>query len=135
MPILIDGLKKLNQADASVEVYVQESGEHVINAAGEMHLERCLRDLQDMFAPIQLEISPPIVSFKETIIKQGDPISCRTRGKVCTMKLSAKPLPKEIIQFLEKNRNIITSVSNFYIVCFQCFVTNDYSCNFLLFLL
>lgn len=113
MPVLIEGLKKLNQADASVEIYVQESGEHVINAAGEMHLERCLRDLKDMFAPIPLEISPPIVSFKETIIQAGTPIRCRTRGKVCTMTMHAKPLPKQIVEFLEQNRNNISSVSTF----------------------
>mmetsp|Transcript_36629 Transcript_36629/g.56833 ORF Transcript_36629/g.56833 Transcript_36629/m.56833 type:complete len:926 (+) Transcript_36629:8-2785(+) len=110
MPILMEGLKKLNQADSSVEVFVQESGEHVINAAGEMHLERCLRDLQDMFAPIQLEISPPIVSFKETITKTGTKVQCRTRGKVCTMNIVAKCLPRKIVEFLEQNTNTISTI-------------------------
>ena len=39
MPALVEGLKLLNQADACVQVFVQESGEHVIATAGEVHLE------------------------------------------------------------------------------------------------
>ena len=34
------GLRLLNNADPSVEVLVAENGEHVIVAAGEVHLER-----------------------------------------------------------------------------------------------
>ena len=46
MPALLQGLKLLNQADPCVQVLLQETGEHVIVAAGEVHLERCLEDLR-----------------------------------------------------------------------------------------
>lgn len=36
---LMEGLRLLNQADPSVEAYIQESGEHVIVTAGEVHAE------------------------------------------------------------------------------------------------
>lgn len=39
LPKLVEGLKLLNQADPCVEVLVQETGEHVILTAGELHLE------------------------------------------------------------------------------------------------
>ena len=39
------------QADANVEVSVLEHGEHVIAASGELHMERCLKDLMERFAP------------------------------------------------------------------------------------
>jgi len=39
MPKLVEGLRLLNQADPCVEVLVQETGEHVILASGELHLE------------------------------------------------------------------------------------------------
>ena len=45
MEQLSKGLKLLYQADPCVEVYVQETGEHVIVTAGEVHLQRCLDDL------------------------------------------------------------------------------------------
>ena len=40
---LTEGLRLLNQADPCVEVLVQETGEHVILTAGEVHLEVGLR--------------------------------------------------------------------------------------------
>lgn len=39
MPKLVEGLRLLNQADPCVEIIVQETGEHVILTAGELHLE------------------------------------------------------------------------------------------------
>jgi ribosome assembly protein 1 len=110
MPILIQGLKKLNQADATVEVYVQETGEHVIAAAGELHLERCLRDLTEVFAPIQLEVSSPIVSFKETIVEAGKEVNYKLRGNLCVLKVVAKQLSPEIVAFIEANQAIFKEV-------------------------
>lgn len=46
LPRLIAGLKLLNQADPSVKISTQETGEQVIMCAGEVHLQRCLEDLQ-----------------------------------------------------------------------------------------
>jgi ribosome assembly protein 1 len=39
LPKLVEGLRLLNQADSAVQVLVQDSGEHVILTAGELHLE------------------------------------------------------------------------------------------------
>lgn len=39
LPKLVEGLKLLNQADSAVQVLLQDSGEHVILTAGELHLE------------------------------------------------------------------------------------------------
>ena len=67
MDALIDGLRLLNRADAFVEVSVMDTGEHVIAAAGEVHLERCIADLRERFAKVPIRVSPPIVSFRETV--------------------------------------------------------------------
>lgn len=47
MKKLMIGLKLLNQADPCVQVMVQETGEHVIVTAGEVHLQRCIEDLKE----------------------------------------------------------------------------------------
>lgn len=39
MPKLVDGLKLLVQSDPCVETFQQQTGEHVILTAGELHLE------------------------------------------------------------------------------------------------
>ena len=65
MPILIDGLKKLNRSDPAVEYYVQKNGEHILVTSGEVHLQRCIKDLEDHLAKVKFKISAPMVSFKE----------------------------------------------------------------------
>jgi len=39
MPKLLAGLKLLSQSDPCVETFQQQTGEHVILTAGELHLE------------------------------------------------------------------------------------------------
>lgn len=69
MPKLINGLKLLSQSDPCVETFQQQTGEHVILTAGELHLERCLKDLRERFARVEIQPSAPIVPFRETAIK------------------------------------------------------------------
>ncbi|KAK3601070.1 hypothetical protein CHS0354_029297 [Potamilus streckersoni] len=68
MDRLVMGLRLLNQADPCVQVLVQETGEHVIITAGEIHLQRCLEDLRERYAKIEINVSEPIVPFRETIV-------------------------------------------------------------------
>jgi ribosome assembly protein 1 len=49
MDILIAGLNKLNRADPSLEYFVTPQGEHILSTCGEVHLEKCLKDLKDDF--------------------------------------------------------------------------------------
>lgn len=39
-------------------------GEYLLTAAGEMHLELCLRDLRERYAKIDIEASLPVVPFR-----------------------------------------------------------------------
>lgn len=64
---LVGGLKLLNQADPSVEVSVQETGEHILAATGEVHLQKCLDDLEKEYARVKLKVSAPIIPFRETV--------------------------------------------------------------------
>lgn len=105
------GLKMLNQSDPAVEVLIQETGERVIIASGELHLERCLSDLRNRFSKIPLTVSSPIVSFKETITKENsrkfktiDLKHYQTANKMAQFKISAVPLPKNIKEYLIERR-------------------------------
>ncbi|XP_010212306.1 PREDICTED: elongation factor Tu GTP-binding domain-containing protein 1 [Tinamus guttatus] len=69
MPQLVRGMKLLNQADPCVQVLIQETGEHVLVTAGEVHLQRCLDDLKERFAKIEISVSEPIIPFRETITR------------------------------------------------------------------
>lgn len=127
MSTLVNGLKLLNQADPCVEVKLQETGEHVIVATGEVHLEHCLKDLREKYSNnIELNVSQPIVPFRETIVlppkidmvneviddKNIELISIKkasnkkgileiyTPNKRCRIKIKASPLPGMLLKFL-----------------------------------
>jgi elongation factor 2 len=48
LPKLVEGLKRLSKSDPMVQCHIEETGEHIIAGAGELHLEICLKDLQVM---------------------------------------------------------------------------------------
>lgn len=122
MSKLIEGLRLLNQADPCVETLVQSTGEHVILTAGELHLERCLKDLRDRFAKIEITVSPPIVPFRETAISVPEMAPPKTpnqpRGTVLgsvqsglvTFTIRAAPMPSSITSFLKANANTIKRI-------------------------
>eukprot|EP01147_Barroeca_monosierra_P005506 gene5507-167_t len=71
IPALHRGMQLLNKVDPCVEVLVQETGELVLVAAGEVHIERCLTDLRDHFIPgVKISVSPPIVPYRETLVSR-----------------------------------------------------------------
>ena len=54
LPKLVDGLKKLSKSDPLVLCITEESGEHIIAGCGELHLEICLKDLEEEYAARRL---------------------------------------------------------------------------------
>ena len=55
------GLKRLAKSDPMVQCTIEETGEHIIAGAGELHLEICLKDLQVAPAPLLARslLAPP----------------------------------------------------------------------------
>ncbi|KAL9934685.1 hypothetical protein V8E36_006460 [Tilletia maclaganii] len=119
MPKLVQGLKLLNQADPCAETYIQETGEHVLAGAGELHLERCMRDLLERFAKCEIQASAPLVPFRETAIKapempppktEGAPrgtIISSVAGGLINYTVRAVPLPQDVTRFLLANTTTI----------------------------
>jgi ribosome assembly protein 1 len=82
MDRLKEGLMKLDRADPSISFYVNSQGEYILSTCGEVHLERCIKDLTDDFAKgIKLHVSDPIITFKETIVdRRLDDVRRRAKG-------------------------------------------------------
>jgi ribosome assembly protein 1 len=71
MDSLKSGLLKLNKSDPSVLFFINKKGEFILSTCGEVHLERCIKDLNDDFCPgVELKVSEPIIEFRETIINR-----------------------------------------------------------------
>ena len=100
MSALVEGLRLLNRADAFVEVSLMETGEHVIAAAGEVHLERCIADLSERFAKIPVRVSPPIISFREGITTKAAVTSTTANGRV-SITCSVAPIPNFVVRAID----------------------------------
>merc|ERR1712112_603910 len=79
LPKLVEGLKRLSKSDPMVQCLIEESGEHIIAGAGELHLEICLKDLEEDHAQIPLKKSDPVVSYRETVSEESD-IMCLSKS-------------------------------------------------------
>jgi translation elongation factor EF-G len=66
-PKLLEGLKKLNRSDPSVDVYVEGTGDIILNTCGQVHLEKCVTDLENIYCKVPIKTSEPIITFRETI--------------------------------------------------------------------
>lgn len=143
MPALVKGLHLLNQADPSVEVTVQETGEHILAGAGEVHLLRCIDDLKKDYSKVELNVSEPIVPFRETVItppkidmvnemissenervlqstqpstmdnQKSSNIEISTADKTCLLCIEAKPLPEEVTKLVDANLSLLKSLNLF----------------------
>ncbi len=81
LPKLVKGLALLTKSDPLCQVNMDhDTGETRLSGAGELHLEICVQDLQNMFAKgVELEVSDPVVPFRETIISTSE-ISCLVKS-------------------------------------------------------
>ena len=48
---------RLSKSDPMVQCIIEESGEHIVAGAGELHLEICLKDLEEDHACIPIKVS------------------------------------------------------------------------------
>ncbi|CAE5968273.1 unnamed protein product [Arabidopsis arenosa] len=125
MSALMKGLRLLNRADPFVEITVSARGEHVLAAAGEVHLERCVKDLKERFAKVNLEVSPPLVSYRETIEGDGsnlleslrslslntsDYIEKRTPNGRCIIRVHVMKLPHALTKLLDENTELLGDI-------------------------
>lgn len=72
LPKLVEGLKRLSKSDPMVQCLIEESGEHIIAGAGELHLEICLKDLEEDHAGVPLKKSDPVVTYRETVTEESN---------------------------------------------------------------
>jgi len=103
LPKLVEGLKRLSKSDPMVQCMIEESGEHIIAGAGELHLEICLKDLEEDHACIPLKKSDPVVSYRETVSEESS-IMCLSKSpnKHNRLFMKAVPMPDGLSEDIER---------------------------------
>merc|ERR1719234_2870763 len=105
LPKLVEGLKRLSKSDPMVQIFSEESGEHIIAGAGELHLEICLKDLEEDHACVPIVKSDPVVSYRETVTEESS-VMCLSKSpnKHNRLYMKAQPFPEGLSDEIEDKK-------------------------------
>jgi elongation factor 2 len=99
---LVDGLDRLAKSDPCVQVSHEKTGQHIIAGAGELHLEICLKDLEEDFAGIPITKTAPVVPFRETVTQLSRLVCLsKSANKLNRLRFQAEPLGEELVNAIE----------------------------------
>merc|ERR1712137_515288 len=102
LPKLVEGLKRLSKSDPCVQTTTSESGEHIVAGAGELHLEICLKDLEE-FCGVPLKQSDPVVSYRETVSElSSQTCLSKSPNKHNRIYMKGEPLADELPEAIDK---------------------------------
>jgi len=105
LPKLVEGLKRLAKSDPMVQIKTEESGEQIIAGAGELHLEICLKDLEEDHACVPITKSDPVVSYRETVTETSSQ-TCLSKSpnKHNRLYMTAAPLGEELCKDIDDDK-------------------------------
>jgi len=99
---LVEVLRKVAKEDPSVKIEInQETGENLLHGMGELHLEiiegRILNE-----KGVQIQTSPPIVVYRETVSKQSAEVEGKSPNKHNKLYFKVEPLEPHISELIRK---------------------------------
>merc|ERR1719473_830991 len=105
LPKLVEGLRKLSKSDPLVVCSTEESGEHIIAGCGELHVEICLKDLEEEYAKCPIKKGDPVVTYKETVTGESekDQLS-KSPNKHNRLFCKGRPLTDELSDLIEAQK-------------------------------
>lgn len=93
---LVEVLRKLAKEDPTIKVEInQETGEHLLSGMGELHLEIVEYKISKERG-IEIETSPPIVVYRETITSPAGPVEGKSPNKHNRFKVVVEPLEEGV---------------------------------------
>merc|ERR1711923_373191 len=105
LPKLVEGLKRLSKSDPMVQITLSDSGEQVIAGAGELHLEICLKDLEEDHAQIPIIKADPVVTYRETVSEKSSMTSlAKSPNKHNRIFMEAEPIENDLVLEMEDDK-------------------------------
>ncbi len=102
LPKLIEVLKQVSKEDPSIKVEInEETGENLISGMGELHLEIIENRIKSEKG-LEIETSPPIVVFRESVLKASEPVEGRSPNKHNSFFLVVEPLSDAVCEAIER---------------------------------
>ena len=101
LPKLIDVLRQVNKEDPTIFIEInEETGEHLMSGMGELHLE-VIENRIKTEKGVDVQTSPPIVVYRETIIKKSPEVEGKSPNKHNKFYFVVEPLEDSIYQLLK----------------------------------
>jgi len=105
LPKLVEGLKRLSKSDPCVLCFTSENGEHIVAGSGELHLEICLKDLEEDHAQVPIRKSDPVVPYKETVKAESSVVAlAKSPNKHNRLFVKAMPIGEDLSDAIESGK-------------------------------
>jgi len=100
LPKLIEAIRQITKEDPNIVATLnQETGEHLLSGMGELHLDVTKYRIE-IDHKIPIEVSSPIVVYRETINKESSTLEGKSPNKHNKLKMSCAPIEHEKLQKL-----------------------------------
>ncbi len=104
LPKLVEVLRQVGKEDPSVKIEInQETGEHLMHGMGELHLE-IMEDRIREEKGVDVETSPPIVVYRETVTKESEVLMGKSPNKHNKVFFKVEPISDEMEQQFKKDK-------------------------------
>ncbi len=102
LPKLVEVLRQVNKEDPTILIEInEETGEHLMSGMGELHLE-VIENRIKTEKGVEVQTSPPIVVYRETITKQSPETEGKTPNKHNKFYFKVEPLEDGIYELIKK---------------------------------
>lgn len=119
-PRLLEGLRRVEKSYPLARLRVEESGEHLLQASGELSLDCMLHDLRHLFgghrisstddktllssSTLEIKVSDPFTPFRETILESSKRVvSTLTSNGKNRLSFVAEPLEQGLAESLDRS--------------------------------
>ncbi|MFH0859906.1 MAG: elongation factor EF-2 [Candidatus Altiarchaeota archaeon] len=97
LPKVIEVLRQTAKEDPTLKAEInEETGEHLLSGMGELHLEVILNRIKA--GGLEIETSPPIVVYRETIMDKAGPIEGKSPNKHNKFLVSIEPIEPAVLK-------------------------------------
>ena len=102
LPKLIEVLRMVGKEDPTIKIEInEETGEHLMHGMGELHLEVIENRIRTEKG-VEVQTSPPIVVYRETITKPSQEAAGKTPNKHNLFFFKVEPLEDSISEAIKK---------------------------------
>ncbi len=103
LPKLIEVIRQITKEDPNLRATInQDTGEHLLSGMGELHLEINQYRIEKGHG-VAITVSPPIVVYRETVMKNSPTIEAKSPNKHNKLKMSCLKIPPELLDKLLKS--------------------------------